>query len=249
MTGPGPLPDLFWHRCTPELQSVMEDTGLRPYRECAEAPTLPFGDEPGTHLHGVPMAVSAALDQRLAERPAAGPSLAEAQLAVAAAGLARLALDEPVTDLGPGNRAYGALAAEMSARREHAAGTLETITRLAAEEPERESRGGNPVAPEPVMELLESARALLQVAEDGEGSSQRWRVANRAWLGRYRALVAEYAAAAKGESAPEPEQPPARPSEYEQHAVRLRIRDERERAAMSQAALAEAVGVTQTAVA
>jgi hypothetical protein len=60
-------------------------------------------------------------------------TLAEVQLAQAVAGLTRLALDEPMTEIKDGPQFLNSLAREAEARREHAAGTLETISRLADE--------------------------------------------------------------------------------------------------------------------
>jgi hypothetical protein len=85
------------------------------------------------------------------------PSAEHAQLAAARAALCRLALDEPVTDLGPGNHAYHALHAEMRARREHAAGALETIARLG--EPETAAELSEPAMVREVRGLAAGCRA------------------------------------------------------------------------------------------
>ena len=144
-------------------------------------------------------------------RPQAPVPSAEHSQAIAA--LTRLALEDPLTDWVPGNHAYLALEAEMTARREHAAGALETIARLAVmPEPPREPQGGNPAAeiPPGAMDLLESAWELICfVPHEHSASAVRWE-------DRYRALVAGYAAAKAGkvaEAEPEPE-PPLPPGQF-----------------------------------
>ena len=81
------------------------------------------------------------------------PPLAEVQLAQAVAGLTRLSLDLWMTEPGDGPVDWFALTEEMRARREHAAGTLETISRLAEEADPPGWTGAVEPAPEPVPPL------------------------------------------------------------------------------------------------
>jgi len=130
------------------------------------------------------------------------PAAAGVPPAAAVTALRALASDEPMTDLKPGNHAYLALQAEMDARREFAAAALAAC------------REANPVPSEPVMELLELAWSLIWSAASGGGDplfrSTAWGAAQVQFEDRYKALVAEYAAAKAGrpaEPAAEPEPP------------------------------------------
>ena len=84
----------------------------------------------------------------------------------------------------------------------------------------RESPDGNPVSAvpsEPALELLETARELLwSTGSEFPRLNPRWDSERYGWLGRYKALVAEYAAAKAGkvaEAEPEPV-PPLPPGDY-----------------------------------
>ena len=101
-----------------------------------------------------------------ARQQAPRPSAEHSQ---AIAALTRLALEDPMTDWVPGNHAYLAMHGEMEARREHAAGALETIARL-GEMPPREPQGGNPAAEvpsEPVIDALTRVREWAAAEPSG----------------------------------------------------------------------------------